>query len=671
VGERRKKKQPDKVQKPDVSFMFSVPVKYILIGAVLTILLVGMGHLWYAHKQNGGFGFTLDDPWIHLNFAKNIAQYGSFSYYKNEMPTAGSTSPLYTLLLAVGFKITDNEIILSYTLGILFLLLSGTFFCRIAARDFEKEQWLTAVALIFLVFEPHLYWIALSGMETTLFIFLLLATLYYYRRPNRYLLGVFSGCLLWTRPEALIFLAAIGLDYFYQHLIKTKTTHKKDHAVVRTSVSPSRRDIFVSLGIFIALGVGYVLLNYRLSGTIFPNTYAAKIKYYSGGQTNFVYDCWKYFSSGAFGFLIPFFVFSLILLFHNLFRRREDINLIYFLWFFGLLAAYWIDLPYLYQNGRYAMPAIPFFILISVQGIRQLLLALARTFRTKGFQLAGLAITVILLTIITVKFAVTCYESAKLYTEQCAYITDRQVRAAHWIREHTPANAVVATHDIGAIGFYSDRKVVDMVGLVSPEMVHHIGSLQGLKDFLIRSGATHIAVLRNWFEITNQVPLYTSDERYPEIMEVFEFSRERTHFTPQITTRFNMEAYYAYQRGDFETAFKYVSQSLQYDNESAKTYFNLGLIYGASKQDSLAVAAINKAIQLNPDYLNAYAQLGEIYLRQRKPQETIKLLEKIAAIRPDILQTYRTLAMVYRYYMADSVKAKYYDDLVGVKSQNQ
>ncbi len=63
------------------------------IGAAICILICRS-----ALQVNGGFGFPLDDPWIHLQFARTLREYGRFSYFANEMITSGSTSPLYTLL---------------------------------------------------------------------------------------------------------------------------------------------------------------------------------------------------------------------------------------------------------------------------------------------------------------------------------------------------------------------------------------------------------------------------------------------------------------------------------------------------------------------------------------------------------------------------------------------
>jgi hypothetical protein len=40
-----------------------------------------------------------------------------------------------------------------------------------------------------------------------------------------------------------------------------------------------------------------------------------------------------------------------------------------------------------------------------------------------------------------------------------------------WFRAHTPEDAVIAAPDIGALGFYARRRVVDLAGLVTPAMV--------------------------------------------------------------------------------------------------------------------------------------------------------------------------------------------------------
>jgi hypothetical protein len=55
-----------------------------------------------------------------------------------------------------------------------------------------------------------------------------------------------------------------------------------------------------------------------------------------------------------------------------------------------------------------------------------------------------------------------------------------------WLRENTPDDAVVAALDIGAVGFASERQVLDLMGLVSPEILE-LGRGMGFAE-MVESG---------------------------------------------------------------------------------------------------------------------------------------------------------------------------------------
>ncbi|HSQ74067.1 MAG TPA: hypothetical protein VLT13_00825, partial [Bacteroidota bacterium] len=176
----------------------SIVTAILVAGAAICVLIC-----WSALQTNGTFGFPLDDSWIHLQFARNLRDYGSFSYYQNEMATSGSTSPLYTVLLAAGLFLTSDEYVLSYLLGIGFFAAGAFVLSQLGKGLFQGQLILIGGAMLLYFLEPRLQWIALSGMETTLFIFLLLLVWYLYRHKSPRWLGVASGLLLWTRPEAV------------------------------------------------------------------------------------------------------------------------------------------------------------------------------------------------------------------------------------------------------------------------------------------------------------------------------------------------------------------------------------------------------------------------------------------------------------------------------------
>jgi hypothetical protein len=48
------------------------------------------------------------------------------------------------------------------------------------------------------------------------------------------------------------------------------------------------------------------------------------------------------------------------------------------------------------------------------------------------------------------------------------------VKWGKWFEANTPEKASIAAPDIGAIGYFSERHVVDLAGLVTPEMVPYL-----------------------------------------------------------------------------------------------------------------------------------------------------------------------------------------------------
>ena len=43
-----------------------------------------------------------------------------------------------------------------------------------------------------------------------------------------------------------------------------------------------------------------------------------------------------------------------------------------------------------------------------------------------------------------------------------------------WLAEHTPADATVAVHEVGAVGFFCQRRVIDTAGLVTRESLPYV-----------------------------------------------------------------------------------------------------------------------------------------------------------------------------------------------------
>ncbi|MFA5404846.1 MAG: hypothetical protein WC358_07930 [Ignavibacteria bacterium] len=282
MAQKKDKKKQTQKEVINLELPFE-PNNNIKLLIIIAIAIVSFGlsfyYLNFAKTQNSGFGFPLDDPWIHLTFARNLVDYHSFSYFKNEMATAGSTSPIYTLILAAGFFVMKNEMVLSYILGIAFLILSGIAFYKLSSVEFDKENYYALIFTGIFLIDKWLNFISLSGMETTMFIFILLATAYFYKKRKAIPFAIFLGLIMWGRPDGVTFIGALAVDYFLARYFA-----KTDKSITLFS-----KNELIKIGIIsCAIVLVYFGMNLMLSGSIMPNTYTAKIVYYSAKSKEFL-----------------------------------------------------------------------------------------------------------------------------------------------------------------------------------------------------------------------------------------------------------------------------------------------------------------------------------------------------------------------------------------------
>jgi tetratricopeptide (TPR) repeat protein len=560
-----------------------------------------------AFTMNGTFGFPLDDPWIHLQFARNLVEYGSFSYFKDEMITSGSTSPLYVLLLSSGFVLFRNEFLLSYALGV--FSLTGAAVCLFAIlRKWKLEpRFLCWSGATLVLLEPRLQWVALSGMETTVFIAGVFLALYFYEEKQSIGTGLSTGLLVWLRPEGLIFLAALIVDILYKRFVirPERSRRKTGH-----DPAPDHRWIMRGAAVAAPIVLAYGVFNLWLSGTILPNTYAAKLAYYSSENTEYPVQVFHFLTDGHMSVLSVLAAIGVAVSSIGMVRRRGFPGPVYLLWPLLLFLAYWQKLPYLYQEGRYLMPVLPFVIVLAILGLSRTISKVQKWIPMVRKKTVAYAVTALIVVVIASQTILALWAMRQTYAGDCRYINDRQVRTALWIRDNLPPDARIATHDVGAIGFYSGRRVVDMVGLVSPSMIRNIGSFDGLNRFLVSEHATHLALLRNWFEVANQTPLFQTEEQQPEIMEVFSYVPGITSFVPQSFSRVAATASYYLSQGKAEQAGFLLDRLVQAAPGYARAHYLLGEALMRLGRKNQAESAFRLAVRIRPDFPEARRQLA-------------------------------------------------------------
>ena len=612
--------------------VFAVPLgrgrEGIILAAILALCLGLCG--WYlteAWRLNGGFGFPLDDSWIHLTFARNLAMHGSFAYYPGDPPVAGSTSPLYTGLLAALYRIGHNEFVISYLLGVAAFVAAALLFYALLRREFTGEPWLALAGTLLLATQPRLVLIALSGMETTLFVALIIGALLAYRARRPVLLGLFLGLLVWCRPDGLVLWLAIGADWV------VRLVWRRSPDAHRWPIRPMR----TSFAIGLILLACYAVFNLALSGSPLPTTFGAKGAYYRATMTRehfLLTEVAETFGGRELSMLWVFAAAGFILVLWRALEHSAPSRLVDALFVLGLVGAYYVALPFAHRFARYILPALPCFLLVAVWAVREVLWALAN----RGQRLCVLVrwLPAALFVVLLVQWGISAHHFAEVYAYCCGYHETHHVAAARWLAANAPADAKVGTHDIGAVAFYSNRRVVDMAGIVSPEVVAHIGKpdyTSYLDDFLSRSGVTHTVTLRDWFVPTNSPSLFIPSQE-PEILEVCGFVPGISHMELPVVASLNARAGNLLDEGRPQEALGLLGEALRLDSRSSRAFLLAGAAHAMLDDDARARPLLDRSLELFAGSALTHFELARLHLRAGNHTEALTHLRTALLLDP-------------------------------------
>ncbi len=439
---------------------------------VITAAFIAIGNF---HDKPG---FPLDDAWIHQTYARNLAQNGQWEYIPGE-ESAGSTSPLWTILLSIGFLVGLKTPFLWTSLLSTGMLIGIALVCNeILQHYFEDKPIIGMAGSLILVLDWHLLWSAGSGMET---LFYCLACLYIFWLliSGKYWgwLGALCGLIVWIRPDGIIMLGPV----FVLIIVGISTRKLKT------------RDLLLFAIPLIGLIGLYAYFNYSIAGAVLPNTfYAKQVEYAQVLSLPLITRLGNIFLvpiSGAGLFLIPGFIYSLI----NAIRKPNWGLLTLVLWFFGYGAIYALRLPMTYQHGRYLIPLIPVFYVIGFLGTVNLFSrdVVNKTRKTNYSIFAGL-----IMALISLIFAVS---GVIALIDDIRTIDTLMVQPAEWIKENSDQGDVIAVHDIGAMGYFGERRIIDLAGLIQPELIPIIGNEGEIQKFLVESKADYLVILKDWY----------------------------------------------------------------------------------------------------------------------------------------------------------------------------
>jgi hypothetical protein len=87
---------------------------------------------------------------------------------------------------------------------------------------------------------------------------------------------------------------------------------------------------------------------------------------------------------------------------------------------------------------------------------------------------------------------------ARAYAADVAFIQGEMVATAHWLEDNTPPGSLIAVHDIGAVGYFTPRPLLDLAGLVTPEVIPFIADEARLIEFMQSQGADYVVFFPDW-----------------------------------------------------------------------------------------------------------------------------------------------------------------------------
>ena len=412
----------------------------------------------------------LDDSFIHLQYARRLAEGGFFSYVPGEGYTTGATSLLWPILLAPFHLFGLHELSLVWAAwfwGTLAHAALAVEVMRLARRLAGRE--VAAGALLMSLAFGAFAWFAWSGMETIPFTWLLVRTARASAElcepdPDKppvsplevALLGIITPLF---RPEGLLASGIACLALAHRAVSKSGW---------RNRVFP----LVPLIGPLIIPSLHVVLAGHATSATTMVKWLPANPAYDRAGAKAFIeYNAYQLISSildgGDWSWLfvpeghLVLSVLGIGALLVCAFRQRLLVHAVIVL---ALVFSTFLPctyLSFLWNRVRYVWP---FFAMHFV-----LITCLARVLgdAARKFGKTTLPVAPVLAGVFVGMLGVKLPRALADLAESAHAIDRQQVRLGLWAREHLPAEARIGVNDTGAIAYLSNRKTFDVCGLTT------------------------------------------------------------------------------------------------------------------------------------------------------------------------------------------------------------
>jgi hypothetical protein len=377
----------------------------------------------------------------------------------------GTTTPVFALLMTIFGGILGGVNAPFPWIALLLSTLADVativFIIRIAENlGYPKAG--IATALIWSI-APMSVTFAIGGMETSVFIFLMSATFYFYSTSSLVPAAFVAGLSLLTRPYALLFLLPLGIDRVRRRLIPNRETKQVE------VISISEFTAFaLPVAVWIAFGFIYF-------GNPLPNSIAAKTAAYLLPAEAALIRLLQHYSTPFLGHLtfgqvwivVGFVLFPVLYGLGVLKVIRERLKA-WAIFAFPILylLAYSIANPLIFR--WYLTPPLPIFFLGIFLGIERISIDFRRPVLPLLFALLAFGLTLNGWTFRpdhgpTRPAPEMAFIKLELMYEQVGRDLANEIKPTE----------VLAAGDIGALGYFSGARILDTVGLITPEVAQY------------------------------------------------------------------------------------------------------------------------------------------------------------------------------------------------------
>jgi hypothetical protein len=361
----------------------------LLVVALLAGLMsVALAAVSWSLADNH-FMFPLDDAYIHLQYAKQLAAGQPLIYTPGANLSGGMTSPLFVLLLAPAFLVGlsgAKGAAFSFLLCTAIWVLGNVWLHQFVRRLFEAPllAWLASALLLG---NGHAVWTYHSGMETglmaTLYIGVALAAHTWWTTQAtwaRLTLFALLALLPLVRPEGLLAIGAVGLVV----LLRKGDTPRLSLFTLALCVVPflfwlatlqvatgSWKPAGATVKSLLSAPFGTPAQKLALVGetlSALSTRYFWNLSPHEGWSTFKGRDHFPYFPLGVPLLMLVGFGFSLAG--ERLGNRSSSPMLVALLWLLALLAVATSIIPFTH-HARYVAPAIPLGIALACVAVRR------------------------------------------------------------------------------------------------------------------------------------------------------------------------------------------------------------------------------------------------------------------------------------------------------------